>query len=101
MRLIEIVSIFFKTVSSLQNEDTRNELLSLSPAGLEKRLERRLNFGTAGIRGAMGGGFGMMNDLVIIQTSQGLATYAAQEFANRSDKSAVVGYDGRHNSKRF
>ena len=84
----------------LQNEATRNEILSLSPAQLEKRLEKRLNFGTAGIRGAMGAGFGMMNDLVIIQTSQGLAAYAAQEFQDRPDKSAVVGYDGRHNSKR-
>ena len=29
----------------------------------------RLEFGTAGIRGRMGAGFGRMNDLVIIQVS--------------------------------
>ncbi|CAG7831113.1 unnamed protein product [Allacma fusca] len=92
---------FLKWMSWDKNETTRQELLSLGVKDLEKRLLTRLNFGTAGIRGAMGAGFGRMNDLVIIQTSQGLATYAATEFRSDSNKSIVIGYDGRHNSKRF
>ena len=34
---------------------------------LDKMMSKRLEFGTAGIRGRMGPGFGQMNDLVIIQ----------------------------------
>ena len=36
-------------------------------AGLAAIMTDRLQFGTAGIRGRMGAGFGRMNDLVIIQ----------------------------------
>ena len=42
---------------------------------LRKVMQKRLTFGTAGIRGVMGPGYAKMNDLVIIQTSQGLAQY--------------------------
>ena len=36
---------------------------------LDKMMSKRLEFGTAGIRGRMGPGFGQMNDLVIIQVN--------------------------------
>ena len=42
---------------------------------LEKMLGKRLAFGTAGLRATMGPGYSCMNDLVVIQTSQGLAMY--------------------------
>jgi phosphomannomutase len=37
--------------------------------------KNRLKFGTAGLRGAMGAGYNCMNDLVVLQTSQGLLKY--------------------------
>ena len=63
----------------------------------------RLTFGTAGIRGPMGSGLNQMNDLVIIQTSQGLASYLLEfHGAEQCKKSGViVGHDARHNSDRF
>lgn len=69
---------------------------------LEKRLCNRLTFGTAGLRGTMRAGFDSMNDLVIIQTSQGLAKYVLEVFPNETDRKCgvVIGFDGRHNSKR-
>lgn len=39
-------------------------------AKLRKLLGRRLEFGTAGLRGAMGLGSCCMNDLVVLQSSQ-------------------------------
>ena len=39
-------------------------------AELEKRFLSRIQFSTAGLRGRMTAGFSMMNDVVIIQTSQ-------------------------------
>jgi phosphoglucomutase/phosphopentomutase len=37
---------------------------------LQRMMAPRLLFGTAGIRGRMGPGFGQLNDLTIIQTTQ-------------------------------
>ncbi|GFY60974.1 phosphoglucomutase-2 [Trichonephila inaurata madagascariensis] len=69
---------------------------------LKKVLMNRLTFGTAGLRGRMGPGYAAMNDLVIIQTSQGLAAYI-EELISKDDKKrgVVIGYDNRYNSQRF
>lgn len=68
----------------------------------------RAQFGTAGIRGKMEPGWSNMNDLIVIQTSQGLCTYASQFKKNDDGKpidpikmGVVIGYDGRRNSKRW
>ncbi|XP_022917761.2 phosphopentomutase [Onthophagus taurus] len=69
---------------------------------LKKVLLKRLKFGTAGLRGRMGAGFGCMNDLVIVQTAQGVIKYLeALDIDHLQKNGIVVGYDGRHNSKRF
>ncbi|XP_042909328.1 phosphopentomutase isoform X2 [Parasteatoda tepidariorum] len=70
-------------------------------AELEKIMMKRLAFGTAGLRGKMGPGYNAMNDLVIIQTSQGLASYIDSQDSDKSFKGVVIGYDSRHNSRRF
>jgi phosphomannomutase len=42
-----------------------------------------------------------MNDLVIIQTAQGLVAYLEETVGDVTHKNGVViGYDGRHNSRR-
>uniref|UniRef100_A0A336KYE3 CSON013293 protein n=1 Tax=Culicoides sonorensis TaxID=179676 RepID=A0A336KYE3_CULSO len=84
-----------KEIQDLVNEKSWNELRS--------RLMTRLSFGTAGLRGKMQAGFNGMNDLVIVQTAQGLMKCLLEKFPAKevSDKGIVIGYDGRHNSKRF
>ncbi|KAH0821329.1 hypothetical protein GEV33_001462 [Tenebrio molitor] len=69
---------------------------------LSEKLLKRLSFGTAGLRGKMDAGYSAMNDLVIIQTGQGLLKYL--EHCDKKllkGSGIVIGYDGRHNSKRF
>lgn len=61
---------------------------------------KRMSFGTAGLRSAMGAGFSRMNDLTVIQATQGLCSYLMEEKSGSKVK-VVIGYDGRHNSKRF
>lgn len=84
-----------------RNPSTRSEILKLLENEkfkvLEERLRRRITFGTAGLRGRMGAGFSLMNDLTIIQASQGLANYMSKA----GGKSIVIGHDHRHNSKQF
>lgn len=88
-----------------QNSLTRDEIQSLVKhhewAQLETLLLNRLSFGTAGLRGVMRAGFASMNDLVVIQSAQGLAKYIIKSFPTAElTKGVVFGYDGRYNSKR-
>lgn len=46
----------------------------------------------------MGPGFSQMNDLVVIQTAQGLLRYLKS--IGVLNKGLMLGYDGRYNSKR-
>lgn len=70
-------------------------------AELEKLFLHRMEFGTAGLRGRMGPGYSQMNDLVIIQTAQGLLKYLLTQPVEVLKNGLVIGYDGRHNSKRY
>ncbi len=72
-----------------------------SVALLSTLLTTRLEFGTAGLRGAMGGGYCRMNELVVIQASQGLCQYLSQTVPDAKEKGVVVAFDHRHNSKDF
>ncbi len=57
-----------------ENSETRQIVAQLAEQSALPEMQRmmapRLLFGTAGIRGRMGPGFGQLNDLTIIQTTQ-------------------------------
>uniref|UniRef100_A0A8C4RRP8 Phosphoglucomutase 2 n=1 Tax=Erpetoichthys calabaricus TaxID=27687 RepID=A0A8C4RRP8_ERPCA len=67
----------------------------------------RMDFGTAGLRSAMGAGTSRMNDLTVIQTTQGFCRYLEQHFIDLKERGVVIGFDARAhpasggNSKRF
>ncbi|KAL2003265.1 hypothetical protein VTN02DRAFT_4475 [Thermoascus thermophilus] len=87
------------------NMETRAEITKLRDSGnteeLEKRLRNRIQFGTAGLRGKMAAGFSCMNELTVIQTSQGLAKYLKEKHSGIAQNGVVIGWDARHNSVRF
>jgi phosphoglucomutase len=68
---------------------------------LEKRLRKRIQFGTAGLRGRMQAGFAFMNCLTVIQASQGLAQYLVSTAVSVGALSVLIGHDTRHNSARY
>ncbi|KZV91579.1 Phosphoglucomutase, first 3 domain-containing protein [Exidia glandulosa HHB12029] len=74
-------------------------------AGDSKTLERymrpRLEFGTAGLRGPMRAGWAGLNDLMVVQTCQGMGRYAANVIDNALTRGVVIGHDHRHNSRRW
>ena len=82
---------------------TRAEINALleNPDLLADRFSGRLKFGTAGLRGLMGGGSNRINRAVILQTGAGLANYMLKAVEQAKSKGIVIGYDGRHGSKQF
>ncbi|RKO87501.1 hypothetical protein BDK51DRAFT_33316, partial [Blyttiomyces helicus] len=68
---------------------------------LNDRLSTRMAFGTAGLRAPMGAGYSRMNDLTVIQASQGLCKYLLETNPKVHSQGVVVGHDHRHNSEQF
>ncbi|OAV91351.1 hypothetical protein PTTG_01690 [Puccinia triticina 1-1 BBBD Race 1] len=82
-----------KEIEQLQQDKNHDELAS--------RLCQRIKFGTAGLRAHMSAGFSRMNDVTVIQASQGLAAYLIKDIPNATQQGIVVGHDHRQNSHRF
>ena len=68
-------------------------------ADLVDAFTGRLEFGTAGLRGALGPGPNRMNRAVVTRAAAGLAAYLRANGA--ADRPVVVGYDARHKSDAF
>lgn len=67
-------------------------------AELADRFDGRLEFGTAGLRGAVAAGPNRMNRAVVIRAAAGLAAYLRDTGAVGT---VVIGYDARHRSDVF
>ncbi|WP_432888515.1 phospho-sugar mutase [Kribbella sp. CA-245084] len=83
--------------------DTRAELRALLDSGdtteLADRFAGTLEFGTAGLRGAVGAGPNRMNRVVVIRAAAGLAAYLKAK--GLTDGPVLIGYDARHKSDVF
>lgn len=94
-----------------KNPQTLAAVRAMLKGGSVEELRRcfgaRMEFGTAGLRAAMGPGISCMNDLTIIQTTQGLCRYLEQRFSDLKARGVVIGFDARAHpesggsSKRF
>ena len=72
---------------------------SAAYAELQDAFLAPLEFGTAGLRGALGAGPNRMNRLTVLQAASGLAQYLVQQgFTGRK---VVIGFDARYNSDVF
>ncbi|MEQ6903482.1 phospho-sugar mutase [Nocardioides sp. YIM 152588] len=69
-------------------------------ADLADRFHGTLEFGTAGLRGALGAGPNRMNRVVVTRAAAGLAAYLVDTGAEPGSP-VVIGYDARYNSDVF
>ncbi|HEU5241298.1 MAG TPA: phospho-sugar mutase [Ornithinibacter sp.] len=67
---------------------------------LADRFAGMLEFGTAGLRGALGGGPNRMNRAVVLRAAAGLVAYLQTE-AGIPEPMVVIGFDARYNSDVF
>ncbi len=90
---------------------TRSELDALLAAAesgdeaargdLADRFVGLLEFGTAGLRGALGAGPNRMNRSVVIRAAAGLTAYLKDEGGVGERPCVVIGFDARYNSDVF
>ncbi|MDQ2796562.1 MAG: phospho-sugar mutase [Actinomycetota bacterium] len=69
-------------------------------ADIQDRFDGRLQFGTAGLRGALGAGPNRINRAVVIRAAAGLTAYL-QTDCSIPEPMVVVGFDARHDSDVF
>jgi len=100
--MTDIIALARDWISQDPDPVTSAELQSLVDADdrpeLAERFAHRLQFGTAGLRGALGAGPSRMNRVMVARAAVGLAAYLRD---HGHDPSVVIGYDARHNSEVF
>ncbi|TFK14837.1 T-cell leukemia homeobox protein 3 [Platysternon megacephalum] len=107
-RLTEAAAQWLRWDKNTKTSEIVKQLVAEENAGeLQKYFGSRMEFGTAGLRAAMGAGISQMNDLTIIQTTQGFCRYLEKNFSDLKKRGVVIGFDARahpssgSSSKRF
>jgi phosphomannomutase len=80
--------------------NTDETMRSAARSELADRFAGFLAFGTAGLRGALGGGPNRMNRAVVIRTASGLMRYLTDALGDARPR-VVIGYDARYMSHTF
>ena len=78
---------------------SHGEQAQTARSALSDAFSGTLAFGTAGLRGRLGGGPNRMNRVVVIRAAAGLSAYLKDRLGEGF--SVVIGYDARHNSEQF
>ncbi|XP_074848691.1 phosphopentomutase [Carettochelys insculpta] len=107
-RLAEAAEQWLRWDKNTKTSEIVKKLVAEKDIGkLQKCFGSRMEFGTAGLRAAMGAGIAQMNDLTIIQTTQGFCRYLEKNFSDLKKRGIVIGFDARahpasgSSSKRF
>lgn len=102
--MTEVVELAETWLAAEPDADMRAELTALiagSADDLKERFTGRLQFGTAGLRGAVGAGPQRMNRLVVQQAAAGLVDYLLVHVPNAAARGVIIGYDARRKSDVF
>lgn len=102
---VDLVEAATRWLEEDPDPDTRAELSALLAArdldSLADRFGERLQFGTAGLRGALGSGPNRMNRVIVRRAAAGLARYLLDHAPGAAEAGVVIGCDARHKSDLF
>jgi phosphomannomutase len=107
MELAEIRKAAARWMADDPDPDTREELRALlaqpdpGSTDLADRFAGPLEFGTAGLRGILGGGPNRMNLAVVVRATWGLAQELLASVPAAAMRGVVVGGDARRMSRQF
>ena len=90
--------IFQSWLERIKDDNIINELKTLTKQQIQDNFGKSLAFGTSGIRGTMELGTNNINELTICKLAKAVSDYVNQYLSN---KSVVVCFDTRLNSKKF
>ncbi len=80
------------------SDELKETLKSYNEKQLNIALNNKVTFGTAGLRGTMGAGYGFINENIINWATIGYAKYLLNK---NSNPKVVIAYDNRRNSQNF
>ena len=98
MTYLERYQIWKETAPMSDTEQTILQGMAGDDDELKGAFGAELQFGTAGIRGIMGLGTNRLNDYTVRRTAQGLAAWLSK---TELPQKCAIGYDSRHNSRRY
>lgn len=85
--------------------NTQAELEALLAANqtteLDDRFRAHLSFGTAGLRGRIGGGPNRMNRAVVARITAGLCAHLRDSVPNATERGVCIAFDGRRMSREL
>ncbi|MBE7082241.1 MAG: phospho-sugar mutase [Clostridiales bacterium] len=81
----------------IENMAINKELKAMSEEQIASAFSGELSFGTAGLRGVMALGTNRMNEINVCRLANAILALCK----NKKLKSVVVGFDTRHNSKKY
>lgn len=86
--------------NATQDPEIVQELMTIQPdeKTISERFSRDLEFGTGGLRGAIGAGLSLINIYTVKKITQGLGRYLQKHFINPS---VAIAYDSRRKSDVF
>jgi phosphomannomutase len=85
----------------LADADSDSGTRQESAAELADRFTGRLQFGTAGLRGALGAGPSRMNTATVTAATAALAGWLLRRDPATAESGVVIGHDARHRSEEF
>ncbi|MDD9936722.1 MAG: phospho-sugar mutase, partial [Myxococcales bacterium] len=86
---------------AIDREELERLLADGETAELQARFAGPLQFGTAGLRGAIGAGPGRMNRATVARATAGLCAHLLEALPDAQARGVTIGYDGRHRSRAF
>lgn len=83
------------------NPEIKEQLFLMDEAQKEDAFSKKLEFGTAGLRGKIGPGSNRINHYVVAKSTLGFIAYLKEKYPMIYEKGIVIAYDNRKFSQEF